>query len=978
MKKLFFVFLSILTFSSIYSQFKGQLTYSFIGPKQLDTKIDLMADHMVKVKNISNQKISNVKIQYDGLNLDGTVVTPPNGFAWFPQGRVNLDPGDSVVVQGWSHGWRDCNNCNLINGENNKKIRFIFYQDQSISTDRDTIIYDIKIINNDTSKVNSINYINNIGDYTISGTFKLPAYVKDSVQNITFFLQNPAITQGYQGANPNGWQIFPNTTTSNKLGDQLYNFNFKVNSRNDWRIQARATMKNGISWMIPYNNAFIKGSGINFYNIIQPFGSASFTADSIKMYKTQTGFWRGVFVPGDSSLICFPGQENWQNGDTYKVNGRIYKLKLDTKSFGDTSWTYLIGDETWGGAASKNGKYVTYLLNQGGIDQSNPNIDWLVIIDGTTGKKIWGSGGNLGTTNYQGLEVGMNYDGKYFAIGATEWGTITLFQNNHAVNGQSTVTKLWEYNCNGQVRKIGFTDDGQYVYAGSGDMFLRKFKVSDGTLVWKAYIGGWPFVNGFQFSKDSNYIYTGAKSFDMTRIDAKTGQVMWKDFIDGLDVHVSSDDKYSMDMGGQLVENSSGNIIGKTGNPGQRSFAYLNDFIISADSKIEIINPTGNSFYTRNTYMGLNPGEYSQFSWNDTLGTKLVLIARDFNNPPPNNGIGTWKITPNINRYPTLDSIPDISVSLGDSAYTILHYNDRDGNSLSISASSYGGNITARIGDKDTLWLKPIKGFTGNDTVKVYVRETNTSQKLSVYNLFNVSSSCQSSSFTITSLNSTNFCSGKSDTLSSSLNTSNQWYLNGNAISGATNVNFVATSAGYYTDTAANSAGCKLGSQKIQIVVNPLPNAPILSRDTANYLIASTNGITWFKDGVQLTDTTQKIKPTAPGSYTAKTTQNGCTSALSSAYYYLVTDIINLSGDEYIKLAPNPFINQLNFDFVVKGYQRLNIEIYDLATGVKVASQPNLTAGSRITLGQLSSGTYIIRVTSNDNKIVHQFKVVKM
>ena len=58
-----------------------------------------------------------------------------------------------------------------------------------------------------------------------------------------------------------------------------------MNSRNDWRIQARATMKNGISWMIPYNNAFIKGSGINFYNIIQPFGSASFTADSIKMYK---------------------------------------------------------------------------------------------------------------------------------------------------------------------------------------------------------------------------------------------------------------------------------------------------------------------------------------------------------------------------------------------------------------------------------------------------------------------------------------------------------------------------------------------------------------------------------------------------------------------------------------------------------------------------------------------------------------------
>jgi hypothetical protein len=99
---------------------------------------------------------------------------------------------------------------------------------------------------------------------------------------------------------------------------------------------------------------------------------------------------------------------------------------------------------------------------------------------------------------------------------------------------------------------------------------------------------------------------------------------------------------------------------------------------------------------------------------------------------------------------------------------------------------------------------------------------------------------------------------------------------------------------------------------------------------------------------------------------------------MSAAYYYLVTDIINLSKDEFIKLAPNPFINQLNFDFIVKGYQKLNIEVFDIATGTKVASQPNLTAGSRITLGQLSAGTYVIKVTSADNKISYQFKMVKL
>jgi len=178
--------------------------------------------------------------------------------------------------------------------------------------------------------------------------------------------------------------------------------------------------------------------------------------------------------------------------------------------------------------------------------------------------------------------------------------------------------------------------------------------------------------------------------------------------------------------------------------------------------------------------------------------------------------------------------------------------------------------------------------------------------------------------------------------------------------------------------TRTDSLGCIISSDTIQIKKYGIPSAPSITRDTANFLLSGAAGTTWYKDGSAITDTAQKYKPTAAGSYTAKTTTNGCTSVMSSAYYYLVTDIINLSKDEYIKLAPNPFINQLNFDFIVKGYQRLNIEVFDIATGTKVASQLNITAGSRIALGQLSGGTYIIRVTSNDQKIVQQFKVVKM
>jgi hypothetical protein len=166
---------------------------------------------------------------------------------------------------------------------------------------------------------------------------------------------------------------------------------------------------------------------------------------------------------------------------------------------------------------------------------------------------------------------------------------------------------------------------------------------------------------------------------------------------------------------------------------------------------------------------------------------------------------------------------------------------------------------------------------------------------------------------------------------------------------------------------------------KIIYTIIPKPTIPIISRDTSNSLVSNASiGNVWYKDGTATTDTTQKFKPTAPGSYAVKTTQNGCASALSTAYYYLVTDVINLSADEFIKLAPNPFSNQLNFDFVVKGYQRLNLEVFEMANGIKVASKQNQTPGMPIYLGQLSAGTYVIRVSSNDNKISYQFKMVKL
>lgn len=193
---------------------------------------------------------------------------------------------------------------------------------------------------------------------------------------------------------------------------------------------------------------------------------------------------------------------------------------------------------------------------------------------------------------------------------------------------------------------------------------------------------------------------------------------------------------------------------------------------------------------------------------------------------------------------------------------------------------------------------------------------------------------------------------------------------------------FVTSATGiqsYYVAQVDTSAGCYSDRIKLDINVLPTPIAPIVSRDTSGNLISS-NAIelSWYKDGVKLTNTGATFKPTAAGSYTVKTTLNGCTSLFSNAYYYLVTDIIRLSWDEFIKLTPNPFINNMNIDFVVKGHQKMNIEVFSAATGAKVATRMGVVAGSRLSFFELNPGVYFVRVSSPDFKVSHQLKMVKL
>ena len=162
----------------------------------------------------------------------------------------------------------------------------------------------------------------------------------------------------------------------------------------------------------------------------------------------------------------------------------------------------------------------------------------------------------------------------------------------------------------------------------------------------------------------------------------------------------------------------------------------------------------------------------------------------------------------------------------------------------------------------------------------------------------------------------------------------------------------------------------------LTISIIQTPDPPLINRDTANNLVTSMNGITWYKDGVKIADTTQKIKPTTNGIYTATTTQNGCTSALSQGYYYLTNAVANLSNGEYFKVSPNPTSGELNIHYKILSSRNISISVFDI-NGRAVLLNKKVESGSKVNLGSVSKGNYIIQVKDGAGRLISIQKLVK-
>ncbi|MGC4039323.1 MAG: T9SS type A sorting domain-containing protein [Flavobacterium sp.] len=180
-----------------------------------------------------------------------------------------------------------------------------------------------------------------------------------------------------------------------------------------------------------------------------------------------------------------------------------------------------------------------------------------------------------------------------------------------------------------------------------------------------------------------------------------------------------------------------------------------------------------------------------------------------------------------------------------------------------------------------------------------------------------------------------------------------------------------------YTVTATNAAGC-MTTNSGSIVVNPtsaLPtgNSPqdFTDGQTIADLAVTGTGLIWYSDATGSTVLpTSTLLVHGTTYYVSQTVNGSCESARLPILVEnpLSTDDFNSNNFSF---QPNPVKNVLNLSYTK---EISNVEVYNLL-GQRVIANKFSTNTPQVDMSQLSSGTYMVKVTSD--KQVKTIKVIK-
>ena len=648
---------------------------SYVGKTAISKAMDGNSNTKIRIENINNTAAAPI---YFDLYIEG--LTAPSaqrnlhgefGWAKFPNGgALQIPRGQVSFAQSWTQGAYENvmgNQPPASNTSKTYKFHFLFSETESALQGpypkNPATVLDLPV---------SITFTNDDAVNLYNSGNKPVRLSVNAKSAGDFEMQLFTESGGFKQSN-----IFTPTLVQRGNGSTTpYIFNFALESRSDWVVKIKKQGKKSEYFFLDLNQANIT------INLAEEALAGNYAVSLIKSIKTPTGFWRGAVSEQTRSFVCIPGQENWATTSSAKSASRLYKIDFD----GNVQWTRNIGWEAWGGDMSANGKFVAVASNGATVRTElnrNQGGDFIAILNGADGSVY-----DVILEGIASRNVKFSSDGRFLAIG-DQSGRFHIYD----LANKSLILRSAGSTVPGQNRELQWLDADSSIAISTGDGNVYRYALASdkksSTLVWKAYTGGWGFINGFSVSKNGLYLGLGTKSKDQTIIEAATGRVLWSKFTGNFDVAFTADSNRIATFGGYIYRTLDGAFLGTTGRAGVSFFSPDGNYLMQAD-RVEFTNRgesdnaltimnnigdriadiSGKSNHYDSSDLTKTGGEQSQWAYWSEDGKRIIVLSRDMDlSEEVGISIYSFDATVVAATAPTITSQPSASsVAVGSAA----------------------------------------------------------------------------------------------------------------------------------------------------------------------------------------------------------------------------------------------------------------------------------------------------------------------
>jgi hypothetical protein len=193
---------------------------------------------------------------------------------------------------------------------------------------------------------------------------------------------------------------------------------------------------------------------------------------------------------------------------------------------------------------------------------------------------------------------------------------------------------------------------------------VRKLRVSDGAVLWRVFVGGWPLVGGLDLSADGEWLSVGTKSLDTSVLRVSDGRLQWMMESQSGDSAFAPDGRHLATLGGQIYRAVDGTLAGLTTATGVTRFTPDGKYLLQLGRRFTLHDLGGKMLRDfGDTGIAPTASELPQWAHLTRDGRYAIVLARDMAGPSQ-TGIAiferqaaTGSVAPTIISQPLAQSV---------------------------------------------------------------------------------------------------------------------------------------------------------------------------------------------------------------------------------------------------------------------------------------------------------------------------------